>query len=328
MKSRLRLGVMSLFSLLWIAPQLAGAWGAIGHQAIGYIGEKALTPTNRLIALDLLNGDNFANAATWADRIKNIPSWSHTRPYHYADMPDNTDYLDNLRNLTPQELGYGDAIRVLVKAEDILRDSAASRKEKSLALRFMIHFVGDIHQPLHAGRVEDKGGNSILVDWFGVKSNLHAVWDTLMIKTLVERKASGAKKPVVLEDYIATLRVPSPKEINKWQSSYLTTWFSESLSNRDGAYADDANQSEGYFKRNVASTSQRVLQASYRLAGWLNAILSNPDVMTAEGRKIRNALASVLGPHHSDQIKLTEQSAAINFNSLSAYQDPCAKHQH
>lgn len=324
---RLRL-LLSLFSLLsWIDPQIAGAWGVIGHQAVGLIAEKELTPSNRLAVLDLLNGENLDSAAVWADKIKSIPSWNHTRSYHYADMPDDMDYMENLQNLSPQELAYGDTVRALLKAEDILRDSGSNRADKRFALKFMAHFIGDIHQPLHVGRVEDKGGNTILVEWFGGKSNLHAVWDTLMIATFVERNNEINKKPVKLQDYMAALRTPLKKEISKWQNSYVLTWFKESLMQRNGAYSGDANESELYFNKNFNLPNEKILRAGYRLGAWLNSIFTNPDALSVDGRKLRSDLDSVLGPKNGDQIRLTEQNIAV-FNPLKSYRDPCANHSH
>ena len=150
-------------------------WGKNGHRATGKIAEKHLTrKANRSID-KILKGQSLAFVSTYADEIKSDKKYNKYYSWHYINMDLDQTYEQAEKN--PK----GDLVTGINTCIKILNDKNSSDDEKNFHLKMLVHFMGDLHQPMHIGRKEDKGGNSIQVEWFGKGSNLHRVWDTNMI---------------------------------------------------------------------------------------------------------------------------------------------------
>ncbi len=150
-------------------------WGKTGHRATGQIAEAHLTKkAKRSIAL-LLNGQSLALVSTFADEIKSDKHYKEYSPWHYVNFSFGKKYGEE----APSE--FGDLVQGIEKCITILKDDKSSIDDKQFYLKMLVHFIGDLHQPLHVGRGEDKGGNDIQVQWFRDGSNLHRVWDSNMI---------------------------------------------------------------------------------------------------------------------------------------------------
>ena len=154
----------------------------------------------------------------------------------------------------------------IIKYSHILRDKTAKRSEKVEALKFLVHFVGDIHQPLHIGLARDKGGNDIKVEFFGNRTNLHKLWDSGLIRQ------TKKKWP----DYAAELSLRiTDQQRKEWSTLDPVQWASESyrlaLSN---AYAipSDGELGQDYFERNIPVVERQLTMAGVRLAAMLNVI--------------------------------------------------------
>lgn len=150
----------------------AAAWGAMGHRIVAQIAWDQLTPAARKAVTDLLEGEPLAEAATWADRIRS--ERRETGPLHYVNVPAGSAAWDSVRWCKDGACVVGAVNRY----RDILADRNRPKADRAEALRFLIHFVGDMHQPLHVGDRGDRGGNDVKVLWRGKETNLHAVWDT------------------------------------------------------------------------------------------------------------------------------------------------------
>ncbi len=151
-------------------------WGRTGHRATGEVAEQYLSKKAKKKINELLNGQSLAFVSTYADDIKSDPAYKKYGTWHYVNLEKgDTVYLKERAN--PK----GDLVSAIEECRSVLKDKSASKKEKEFYLKMLVHFVGDLHQPLHAGRGEDKGGNDIQVRWFGKGSNLHRVWDSEMI---------------------------------------------------------------------------------------------------------------------------------------------------
>jgi hypothetical protein len=154
------------------------AWGRHGHRVMAEIAEQNLTRRAQRRVTHLLDGFPMAYWSYWADRLRSDETgrWNHTLPWHFINIPSNltrAEFEEHVRNF-PQENVYFS----IGHLSDILRDRNTSEREKAYALRLLIHFVGDLHNPMHTGREEDRGGNLINITWFGQQRNLHWVWDT------------------------------------------------------------------------------------------------------------------------------------------------------
>lgn len=244
------------------------AWGAMGHRIVGQIADDNLSPKAKKSIQKVLNGETLAQASTWADMIRSDPNWDYVKPWHFVDLPDGTSYSDV--NPNPE----GDVIQAITKQIDILKNEKATNDEKLNALKFIVHFVGDIHQPLHAGRPDDRGGNLIKVK-FNVRSmNLHSLWDSGMIEF----------QQIGYEEYARNLQSsPSKKSRNDEYDIGEITFsqiLKENMSLRRQIYNFKIDESstapivlgEKYFNENLATMNSRMLLAGKRLSFILNSI--------------------------------------------------------
>lgn len=162
-----------LLSLLF--PFSAFPWGATGHRAVGEIAQKNLSAKAAAEVTKILKGQNFARVATWPDEIKSEPeSYKHTYNWHYTDWADDMNQHDETNSSGKLMTSINDQLKVL-------KDPAATQENKLFALKFLVHLVGDLHQPLHVGNGVDQGGNACKVTYHGKSTNLHALWDEEMI---------------------------------------------------------------------------------------------------------------------------------------------------
>jgi hypothetical protein len=150
--------------------------------------------------------------------------------------------------------------------EATLRNPAAPKEERIQALKFLVHMIGDIHQPLHAGKRDDLGGNRVSVHWFRSveATNLHTVWDDLIIE----------QEKLSFTEWTRFLDHPTAAELKEWQGSNYTAWMEESYKLRDRCYdfKPELPLSYDYVYKSLPIVKQRLLQAGVRLAGTLNGI--------------------------------------------------------
>ncbi len=170
----------NLFILCFLAVQFSFGnsitWSKTGHRTTGAVAEKYLSRKAKKAIKELLNGESLALVSTFADDIKADRSFSKFSAWHYVNFPDGTKYEDS----TPSK--YGDVVMGIQRCVAIVKDEKSSKEDKRFYLKMLVHLVGDLHQPMHAGRAEDKGGNDIQIRWFKEGSNLHRLWDTNMIR--------------------------------------------------------------------------------------------------------------------------------------------------
>lgn len=164
------LSIILMFSFLF-------SWGKTGHRTTGEVAELHLTDKARIEIQKILKDPSLAVASTWADEMRSNPDFRQYAPWHYANMPLDVSYAQS------EKSSKGDIVQAIKLCKSKLKNDNTSLEEKAFYLRFLVHLVGDIHQPLHVGRSEDRGGNSIKVKWFGKDTNLHRVWDSEMINT-------------------------------------------------------------------------------------------------------------------------------------------------
>jgi hypothetical protein len=183
-KSYVRAGIaLFALSLMHVAP-CGFAWGPEGHHVTVILAERYLTPDTAARVKELLGSESLLDASVWADNCRH--DHPETAPWHYIDIPLQDTKID-LRRDCPN----GDC--VLAKTEAflaVLKDPQTDHAAKAEALKFVIHFVGDLHQPLHDEDDNDKGGNTRLVQLGshvpppGLNDNLHWLWDTGMIERI------------------------------------------------------------------------------------------------------------------------------------------------
>jgi nuclease S1 len=257
-RPRARLPLLTLSLLLGAFVADAAAWGPTGHRAVGRIAERHLTPGAVRAVADLLGTEQLAHVTTWADEIRAEPEWAKADSWHWVTIPDGQTYETAAKNPA------GDVLEAIARFEKVLSDRTAARRERTQALKWLAHLVGDLHQPMHVGRGDDRGGNEVLVLWFGEPSNLHAVWDGKMIENSL----------LSFSELADSLGRPTPEQVREWQSSGAPDWATESFQLRNACYElGDRRLSYRYLHANWPVVQRRVLQAGVRLAGELNRLL-------------------------------------------------------
>jgi len=242
--------------LVGIVTSLAShAWGTEGHQVVALIAQSQLTPraraeVDRLLSLE--PGETLVSISTWADEHKN-PS---TAPWHYVNFPRGDCVYDAQRDCPDGHCVVGAIQREL----EILGSKPADAKRLN-ALKYLVHFVGDVHQPLHAGYLDDKGGNKYQLQAFMRGSNLHAVWDTGLIKNLNE-------EPTVMADRLLKMLAGMPvTELNPVNAAQESC----GIVSLKGFYPERLVTPE-YIGRYTPVMERRLAVAGGRLAGVLNAV--------------------------------------------------------
>jgi len=270
-------------------PTPALAWGKTGHRVVAAIADTQLSGLARAQVEQILGpGESLYEAANWPDEMRSAPGsfWQKTAtPWHYVTL--NGILYDH----APSE---GDALEALHRFSKTLQDPNASLADKQLALRFIVHLVGDLHQPLHVGKCCDKGGNDVKVTWFGKPSNLHSVWDSQLPD---DEQLSFSELAAKLERHI------SAQDVVKWWDVNPRDWISESAEIRDTLYptardlpkpvkgkkAKRGQQplpelSYNYVYKFTPVMERRLSQGGVRLAAYLNALFAEPQPLAAAVR--------------------------------------------
>ena len=164
---------LSSFSINTPAPD----WGQTGHRTIGMIAESHLSKRAKKRIEKLLDGRSLAFVSTYGDDIKSDKRYDKYYTWHFVNFPLDGRYEDS------EKEAKGDIFTGIEHCITVLEDENSSPEDQVFHLKFLVHLIGDLHQPLHVGRSEDRGGNDIEVSWHYKKSNLHRVWDTQMIES-------------------------------------------------------------------------------------------------------------------------------------------------
>lgn len=238
------------------------SWGDTGHRVIGYIADKHLSKKACRMVKQILGNESLAMSSTWADFIKSDSVLNaQTSAWHYVNIPDGQTYEQMQKS--PQ----GDVIEAIDRMIKDLQNPNLSIEKKRFALRFLVHLVGDLHQPLHAGRAEDLGGNKIRVRWFGRDSNLHRVWDSDLIEHL----------NLSYTELAEAINFPTKEQIRLWQSTDHRAWVEESRNLAQKVY-DSAKNNDNLGYRYAYDFDEdlklKLLQGGVRLAGLLNKIFN------------------------------------------------------
>ncbi|MDT8409004.1 MAG: S1/P1 nuclease [Wenzhouxiangellaceae bacterium] len=257
---------MNRFMVLLCAVLLcsqAHGWGATGHRVAAQIAAGYLAPEARIAVAEILGPETLAEASTWPDFMRANPSefWQVTaNPWHYLTVPPGKSYSEVG---APPE---GDALTALEGFAETLRDPESSTDDKALALRFAVHIIGDLHQPLHVGNGSDRGGNDFRITYFGQGSNLHRLWDSQMID---RRQLSYTEMSDWLQAKI------SPADYRGWNSADPLVWIAESADLRDRIYPDDTELGWDYGFRWTDAIDRRLSMAGVRTAAYLNRLFTD-----------------------------------------------------
>ena len=253
---------------LTVAAPPAHAWGELGHRVVGHLAEARLTPAARAAVARLLAGEadpTLAGVANWADRLRDAPPADdpelgrRTSAWHYVNLGEEGCRYDAARDCPDGNCVVGAIEREVA----ILRDPAQPTAARARALKFVVHFVGDVHQPLHAGFARDRGGNDFQLQFRGEGSNLHRVWDSGLLR------AAGGAEP----DLVERLR----RDGTRVALGTPVAWAEAScrVALREGFYPDRPGRTLGepYVRAWMPTVDAQLGAAGWRLAEVLNDAL-------------------------------------------------------
>lgn len=261
-KRRLLAGLALLASLIAVD---AIAYGPEGHLIAGRAAAALLCQRAASEVARLGGGEDLGELGLWADRIRSDPAYADAAPWHYVNVPDGASIADHV---TPPE---GDVLWAIGHFRAQLGDDSLDDRERGEALRFLVHFVVDLHQPLHVGLAEDRGGNEIAIVFGGKTINLHSFWDTQAIdRARQSLERAGVPQRGLLSDVTRSAATVADGDILDHE-----VWAAESLAYRATVYSFGAagrELSAGYLDQAASVSLNRLSLAAARLAGTLNSV--------------------------------------------------------
>lgn len=278
----MRKGILSVVFAASIIclPASSFGWGKTGHEMVGALAFHFLDDTTRMKVQKYLGNLSFKEAANWMDDERSNSYYNYMRTWHYIDFAKGQEYQPsperNILTIMHSALVELQHIETL-KSRQIKRD-----------LLLLFHLVGDLHQPLHVGYPEDKGGNTIQVSSANVSGNLHSVWDTQILEY----------KGITMEDCIKLYETLSPAEIESIKKINELKWLKQSRSQLDFAYSfKDGYLDKSYIDSGAVIIRKQLLMAGMRLA----AVLTN----TFKNFKVKNIDKPIDEPFTMDTTKAT-----------------------
>lgn len=231
-------------------------WGKTGHRITGKIAERYLTKNAKTQIKKLMGHHDLSRMSNWADEIKSDPDWEIANDWHWCTIPDGESYKKDKHS--------GQAVEKINEFIATLKNKKSKKEEKQIALKFIVHLIGDLHQPLHVGNGLDRGGNDVRLKWFNESTNLHSIWDSKLIDFQKLSYSEYANYILLKEDR---------GKIRKWQGDDILTYIHESRDLRNQCYDfSGENLKWEYFYKHKELLEKRLLQGGVRLSGELNRI--------------------------------------------------------
>ena len=248
------------------APSAAFAWGAEGHEIVAGIASQVLAPAARAQVAALLGSEAMlVHDSNWADEVRD--QYPPARRWHFVDIPLDAGEYDARRDCNHDDC----VVAQIARDRDILANSRLPPPVRAQALRFLIPFVADVHQPLHAEDNGDHGGNAVRVYWDRERTSLHHIWDVTVVEAL------GYDAGAIAGDITRSV---SPVQRKAWQSGTAASWANEAHQiARDDIYRFVGDRRTVRLPRDYADAERSVTRlqlarAGFRLAWLLNGALN------------------------------------------------------
>ena len=232
-------------------------WGKTGHRVIAEIAYNYLTPKASEAVIDLLQGHSLASISTWADEVRSNPDYHKYDKWHYVNYPLNKKYeeVEHIEENVVKAINY---------CIEGLKNPNSTTEKKRFYLKYLVHCVADIHQPLHSGSAKDKGGNAIFLTYFKRKTNLHRIWDSDMINDYGMSYSELAKNLMLRHNKHVVI-------------GNVSDWADESHEEASKIYSEieeGTNLGYLYNYKNFPLVKDKLYKAGFRLAVILNEIFS------------------------------------------------------
>ncbi|TLX48278.1 S1/P1 Nuclease [Pseudoalteromonas phenolica] len=266
---------LSLTMLTALSSHKVIAWGQNGHRVIGEIADMHLTDSTKSALQPLLAGSSLAQISTWPDEMRSNPEhfWrKESGKWHYINIKDAKKMHQYVNTSIDSRDKVAHILDGIYYSINILKSNKSDLESRKFALSFLVHLVGDSHQPFHAGRSEDRGGNLIKVSFFGKETNLHSTWDTHLIEN----------ENLSFTEFADFIKTSNKKTIKAYLNSQPADWLVESNKISHRVYGENETKlSYGYVYKHMPVVKKRLSQGGIRLAGLLNQIFdSNAKPLT------------------------------------------------
>ncbi len=253
--------------LTFFIPFHSFAWGTNGHRITAQVAYNHLSGKAKREIAKILGDESLAMSANFADFIKSDSTFDYISPWHYINIKTGLSESQVIALLDEQQHGENIYSKInWLKGELKKKENNIERKRFYLVL--LVHFIGDLHQPMHVGRPEDLGGNRVRLLWFDQPTNLHRVWDEQLIEF----------QKMSYTEFANAIDHAPKKTIRQWQSEPMQQWVFESYGIAENLYGEiryaDQKLSYRYNFDHVATLNQQLLKGGIRLAGVLNEIFS------------------------------------------------------
>lgn len=243
------------------------AWGMLGHRIVGQIADSYLSKKAKKEIFKILGNESVAITSNWADFVKSDPAYNYLYNWHFINFNSGLTQ-QQFQSYLDSDTATNAYTKINFMVAELKKKDLAPDK-KLLYLRMLIHIVGDIHQPLHVGRLEDRGGNNVKVLWFRDSSNLHSVWDDKLINL----------QQLSYTEYAAAINHTTKEQVTQLQSESLGIWLFQSYQLAQGIYGDIKipNQALDYkYNYNyLGILNDQLLKGGVHLAGLLNEIFGS-----------------------------------------------------
>ena len=252
-------------AMLTIGSLNAYGWGQKGHDTVAAIAENHLTPTTAAAVADLLDGRSIVYWSNWMDNASHTPEYAFTKTWHYKNIDADETFRSARQN--PD----GDIVYAINTQYDVITNPSSTPEQKQLALKMLVHFLGDIHQPMHLGRASDRGGNNHFIKFFMSNANLHGVWDSRLVES--GHKWSYSEWEEQLD------RATPEQQAEIIAGACPEKWAEESYEIAKKIYAEtpvNYNVEYDYIAKWTPVVEDRLLKGGLRLADLLNTAL-DPD---------------------------------------------------
>ena len=236
-------------------------WGGKGHYVIAGIAEAHLSRKAKKEVRKLLDGHTMAYYSTWMDELRSDSTYAFSYTWHYANVDEGQTYE------TMDKEPAGDVVTATILSIEQLKNKSLPDSVRSMYLKFLIHLIGDMHCPMHAGRLSDRGGNSFPVVWKGEKTNLHRYWDSSVLED------ARIWSSIEWSTYIDVAM--KKKQRLAIQAGKPIDWFIETVDYAKEIYENTSHNeilTTSYAGKYIPLLEDQFLKAGYRLAGLLNEI--------------------------------------------------------
>lgn len=248
---------------------VALAWGSNGHTTIGILAVKQLhadSLSELEYIMDSLDQPVMGEACNWPDAVRETEQWAWSYPLHYINIPRGDFKYLEARDC-PQQRCATEAIK---RYADELGDPRASKEKRWQAFAWLCHLTGDLHQPLHAGFADDRGGNDFEVVFRGEQTNLHSLWDSGLISLYTNNTEE-------LTQIVSA--IPASEISENWSPEMVNSWTNESHElAKQRVYPASMKIDETYERQNWLVIQRRMSTAASRLALILNSVLKEREV--------------------------------------------------